>query len=190
MFDEMLHWMYRKYLEFPYRQLLAPGLFLLVVIMLLFSPAVFAQEHKDKIWLDMTITSWHERDYYVLDGQRYKFNDQNFGLGLAWEFQKNMELKGGFANNSYDDLSLYVGLNFKMDLLDHPDWFIQPGIFAGLATGYDEPPEDLGVITPMGMLTLTGGYKKIRATAGYVPTDLLDSNRTSFAVFQVSYLLP
>lgn len=189
MFDEMLHWMYRKYLEFPYRQLLAPGLFLLVVIMLLFSPAVFAEEQENNLWLDFNVASWHENDTYFVNGQEREYNEWNPGVGLSYEFHDNAEFRGGLAENSFEDLSFYAGVNLKFDIIDHPDWFIQPGIFGGLATGYDKPPQNLNNITPMGLLTLTAGYDRFRVNLAYLPSDLFDSHRTEFALLQVSYMI-
>ena len=60
---------------------------------------------------------------------------------------------GSVFDNSYGNLSIYGAGNLKYPILDTPDLFrIEPGIAFGLASGYNDTPNDrwtIGGVLPM-----------------------------------------
>lgn len=90
-------------------------------------------------WLDVNLASNHSIDYYMKNGQRHNFNEDNFGLGITKELSQSFDFKTGFFKNSFNNQSLYIGGNLK-HTQKIGQWFIEPGVTLGVATGYQDTP--------------------------------------------------
>lgn len=95
-------------------------------------------------WLDMTIASIHDRDYWQDGDTREDFNEKHFGIGIVHGLKDYLDVSMGFVRkNSYDKFSVYAFGNIKYPITVLPEVFrIEPAIALGLASGYGNTPEE------------------------------------------------
>lgn len=135
----------------------------LILIIGLVSTNVYADTY-----IDINGFSKHSLDHYVYNGKKTKFNSNNFGLGITTSLNKYLDFKYGGYYNSYYKTSLYTGLNIKMDISVGP-FIVAPGLFGGVATGYDNTPVGAGMVQPFVIPNFTVRYKDVGVTIGYIP---------------------
>jgi hypothetical protein len=99
-------------------------------------------------------TSYHTDRELIAD-----VNEFNPGLGCRLEVTDAVSVEGGFYRNSYA-----VHTNYAVVDWTHSSGL---GVYAGLATGYDEPITLDNGLTPLAGLVYQGKYATFRATPSY-----------------------
>ena len=81
-------------------------------------------------WLVIPVTSWHEVDK--------KYNENNWGLGIEYQFNSNWSIIGGGYENSIDATTLYVGGVYSPSFLQYnlQQIHIKSGVMLGVFSGY------------------------------------------------------
>ena len=137
--------------------------------------------------IDINGLSQHSESRYVENGISRKYNETNRGLGATvewlewrglrkrWEWARwiddwgiDADVKFGFFDNSYKEISFYAGPFLHKDLAGG-DWKFAPGVGLLLTTGYDETPEDAPPIFPLAVLGLELGHRAVKLNLGFVP---------------------
>ena len=145
------------------------GLFLLTL-----SVNVIAGTH-----LIITLTSKHGEDTYTsTDGVETEYNNKNFGLGVAYDINNNVQARAGFYDNSYYKTSLYAGGSLHTDIRKT----FAIGVQVAFVTGYD----DLGIdkydqkllLIPLPFVKF--GYKHMGFEIGYMPNLIKDTPLFTF----------
>jgi hypothetical protein len=100
------------------------------------------------------VASYHTDRELIAD-----VNETNPGIGCRFRMTDAVSVEGGFYDNSYGVNTTYAVMDWA-----HP---IGLGVYAGLATGYDEPVTFDNGITPLAGLVFHGEYATFRATPSY-----------------------
>lgn len=100
------------------------------------------------------VTSYHTDRELIAD-----VNEVNPGLGCRFGLSDAVSIEGGFYKNSYAIHTNYAVIDWT-----HASGF---GIYAGLATGYDEPITFDNGITPLAGFVYHGENVTLRATPSY-----------------------
>ena len=132
-------------------------------------PTVSSAMDKGNWGLDLNLASRHSRDNYGTGA----YNEDNFGLGVAYAWRNDWDLKLGFFDNSYDKTSVYAGAIWHKDFY-RGNWTIAPGVGLLLVTGYENTPEDAPVVAPLLLPAVSIGHRAMRANIGYVPFGKVD----------------
>jgi len=121
-------------------------------IILLLSMLAFnvIADPNDKIYLDVHLASLHTKSNFVVDGEQYNLNQKNFGLGITFPVYSNRTGKAdanasyrfGFYKNSYNDISMYGGIDLHTKYTNG----FGTGAILGLVNGYKNSPtkQDFG----------------------------------------------
>ncbi len=142
--------------------------------------------------LDLNGLSRHSESRYVEDGVSREYNETNLGLGASIEWREwrdlvrrsawarwiddagiDADLKFGFFDNSYDDISFYAGSFLHRDL-GSGNWRLAPGIAVLLMSGYDDTPEDAPTVFPIAVFGLEVGHRAVKLNIGYAPWGEVD----------------
>ena len=126
-------------------------------------------------WLDVHLASYHfNRDGYYQDGEQHDWNEKNFGLGVTYQYHENVQLMGGFFDNSYHTHSNYAAINFHANY-NIKSLIIKPGVLIGGVTGYEDTPMNenswVRTVTPMAGPNLSIGTKKLLLNIGLIPIE-------------------
>lgn len=133
-----------------------------------------AERASNRWWLDVNLTSRHSRDTYWYQGREQRYNANNFGLGLSYDWTDWCDFKAGWFNNSYHKTSLYAVVHPQYDLWRSPHHLLALGAGVGAVTGYEHTVENLPAVSPIGILTLViSDVQHWRATVGYLPFRLV-----------------
>jgi hypothetical protein len=118
----------------------------------------------------------HVASYHTDRGLIADVNETNPGLGCRFRMNDAVSVEGGFYKNSYALHTNYAVI----------DWTHSSGlgVYAGLATGYDEPVTLDNGLTPLAGLVFHIDYVTLRATPSYNPT-----TETLGAVFALSLVI-
>jgi len=139
-------------------------------LLLLLSGSAVAMKQGD--WgLDLNLASRHSEDKY--DNGTESYNEQNHGLGIAYGWRDDWDLKAGFFENSYEHTSAYAGAFWHRDFY-WGDWTVAPGVGLLLVTGYDNSPQNAPVVAPMLLPAVSFGHRALRANIGWVPFGEVD----------------
>ena len=138
---------------------------LAIIAALAASPAVAC----DNVLLH--VSSYHTDRDLIAD-----VNETNPGLGCRFRMNDAVSVEGGFYDNSYALHTTYAVI----------DWTHSSGlgVYAGLATGYDEPVTFDNGLTPLAGFVYHNDTVTIRATPSYNPT-----TETVGAVFSLSLVI-
>ena len=112
-------------------------------------------------------------------GTNDKFNENNPGLGILAEKDGKFLTAGGYKN-SFSDPSFYVGGGLKKRY-GNKHAYIEPGILAGLVTGYEDP------LTPMVLPMITAGLYDFGALNLMYAPEVKDKNP---ATLMLNYSIP
>ncbi|MGH1537140.1 MAG: hypothetical protein ACRBDX_03700 [Gammaproteobacteria bacterium] len=137
--------------------------FLIIGIILFF---VYNAAAAEKLELELHLTSYHLDD----DG----YEEDNYGLGVAYYFKECWSATGGFFNNSYDDISIYVGVAYSYDLCVSDKFVCSLGALGGLVTGYEDNIDHAGDLYPIILPELKLGYQQYFLKSRFIP-DLGDN---------------
>ncbi len=142
-------------------------------------------------WLDGNLASWHSRSSYFWKGEVRHYNQTNLGLGLSYDLNDWSDLKFGWFDNSYGKTSVYGAIHGRYDFIRGSHWMIAPGCGIGVVTGYHHTPDDLPVVSPLLIPTLTlGDEERWRILIGYLPFHLLlGKDHADVATLQVGWKL-
>jgi len=149
---------------------------LLAVFIMVFSTHVYAIEG----WMNLHLGSNHLQPDYVQDGKLHDYNEKNFGIGLAIPVSSKLDVVSGFYENSYNNTSVYAGVNYHTA----DNYGFSVGVNSGLATGYDGTPYTKDKVVFMVVPHLTYAVKNIRTEVGIVPSTGVN-NRTPVMTFTV-----
>jgi hypothetical protein len=160
------------------------GLLLASAMVLAAAPAAAAT------YLDINLTSVHQRRGWKKQGRLVTFNDRNFGIGLTHEFRRSFEVKAGFYQNSYYRTSGYALANFVYHQHLGPVT-LAPGIGIGLVSGYRGTACDYthghSDVEPALFPNLSLGTSAARLNIGAIPRVKGDLN---VLTFQLEVRLP
>ena len=134
-----------------------------ILVMIMFSANVCADTY-----IDINGFSKHSQDTYNYQGTTFKFNSQNYGVGITHTINKNVDFKAGLYHNSYHKVSGYSAANVNIDFAIK-DVTVTPGIMVGVATGYNDTPMHSGMLQFMLIPNIGINYKKIGVNFGYIP---------------------
>lgn len=118
------------------------------------------QDSKMDWYLDINGISRHEKDPDEVMGQSAaekignKWNERNYGIGVTAKDGNTFYTAGGYKNSLYEP-SFYAGAGLSKRFGN--DFYIEPGVMAGLVTGYENP------VTPFVMPQLSVGLKDFGA---------------------------
>lgn len=114
-------------------------------------------------YLDVHLVSKHSQSYYYDNaGKPQQFNEQNLGIGLAYQFSPSWRVGGGFYDNSYHKTSAYLGVEGNVQLYK----YMWAGVAVAAVTGYQGTPTQTPLIfLPM----ITVGNERVRAKIGIAP---------------------
>lgn len=129
----------------------------------------------ENLELELHLTSYHTDD----DG----YEEDNYGLGLAYYFKERWGVSGGGFNNSYDDTSLYLGLVYSYDLCASNEFDCTIGAIGGVVTGYEDHVSRASDVWPIVLPELKLGYKQYFMKSRFFPD--LGSNASSALTFSL-----
>ena len=127
-------------------------------------------------WIDIHLTTKHENKYYVIDKEAKEYNANNGGIGLTYDLNSTMSVKGGFYNNSY-----YINSNYvSIDLHTNYKHF-NVGADIGMVTGYRGIIDD-NYATPLLLPNLTAKNKYAKIQLGYIPAFLAPNDTAIYTL--------
>lgn len=128
---------------------------------------VVADAHsvQGQYWGEYHVGSNHsEPGYRDRDGY-HEFNENNTGGGLSYEVSNNFEVGAGFFKNSYNNRSVYGGIDFHTSRTR----YLSVGVALGPITGYQNTPQATHwMILP----NIVFGTGRVRTKIGYIPGDV------------------
>jgi hypothetical protein len=95
-----------------------------------------------------------------------QYNEQNFGLGLAYKVNKTFDLMAGFYDNSFNVQSTYVGVN-----IGHTFGHFTPGIMIGGINGYTFDGLEESEFGPALLPNVSFDADRFQINVGYIPAD-------------------
>jgi len=103
-------------------------------------------------------------------GELEQYNETNPGLGLSYQFNNNLEVRGGGYKNSHNANSFYLG----GAAYTSSRRLLSIGAAAGVVTGYDglilNPDFEYKKVQPFAMPTVYINTKRVRTEIGYLPS--------------------
>lgn len=123
--------------------------------------------HAGISWVDLHVGSLHTKNTVEDDlGTVYDLNPINIGIGLTYtpDNKDASDVRFGGYLNSYEDLSVYVGLNPHTSY--DKDWAV--GVVIGLVTGYENAPDTNADIMAMFVPHVTYLFDNYRAEVSFV----------------------
>jgi hypothetical protein len=142
-------------------------------------------------YLDVNLTSIHQRQGWKEQGRLVAFNDRNFGVGLTHEVRRSLEVKVGFYQNSFYKTSGYVLANFiyhqRLGAVT-----VAPAFGVGLISGYRgtsccDVTDGRSDVEPAVFPNLSLGIAAARLNIGTIPR--LKGDMDVFT-FQFEFKLP
>lgn len=106
-----------------------------------------------------------------------EWNEDNFGVGVTAKDANKFYTLGGY-NNSLGEPSYYAGGGYQRRFGN--DFYIEPGLLAGVVTGYEDP------VTPMLIPKLGLGIKDV----GQLNLSYLPSFRDNPSVWTANLSIP
>lgn len=118
------------------------------------------------IWQDASADEivMHVGSKHITDVD-YNFNETNSGFGYRHDITGSLSAGGGIYDNSYNNTSVYAGI----DLHTSRDKRMGVGIQAGIVTGYEDTPQGAGVVTAFALPYIRAGHGRVFAEVGYLP---------------------
>ncbi len=143
----------------------------IIILILLFVCGAAVAENLE---VELHLTSYHFDD----DG----YEEDNYGLGLSYYFKQRWSVTGGGFNNSYDDVSFYVGVAYGYDLCPSNVFACTIGAIGGIVTGYGDNIDNAGELWPIILPEFRLGYQDYFIKSRFIP----DVGENSSAVFTFS----
>ena len=149
----------------------------------LFCSAVVAD---DNLLLDVNGYSWHSRDIYTSGGMSREYNSMNTGLGLTKQVSNHVDVSAGVYENSYYKTSVYGCANFHLNF-GGGALIVRPGVSVGIVTGYDNTPDNTGVVRPIVLPSLVASFNDFGVRFGFVPPFPRSGGGSTVAVVTVQF---
>lgn len=113
------------------------------------------------------------------------FNTENFGVGFNYPIKQSERFSAsvGVFDNSYDELSFYLGVTFQHDFCSSDTWICALGVIGGVITGYEDDVEGASSVQPVALPQFKLGYKSFTATTRFIPD--LGENAENVLTFSV-----
>lgn len=155
----------------------------LALILILFVSTAHASNiivnREGAVYLDVSLTSYHFDRSPEYKGVSFRHNEDNFGLGVSYQLNEDIELKLGYFENSHYKTSVYALVNKTLWNLNSSNshWDVRAGLAAGLVSGYEgtkgENELSFGVAQPMILPNVVIGYKRVQSLIGLVPSVIM-----------------
>ena len=117
-------------------------------------------------WMNIHLASSHVQPAYYDKGKPHPYNKHNFGIGLAMPISTKLDAITGFYDNSYNETSIYAGVNYHTA----NKYGLSAGINLGLVSGYEDTPSTDYKIMIMLVPHITYAVKNFRAEFGLIPS--------------------
>ena len=117
-------------------------------------------------WMNVHLASSHIQPVYYDKGQPRIYNQNNFGIGLAIPVSEKLDAITGFYDNSYNETSIYAGVNYHTA----NKYGLSAGINLGLVSGYDDTPNTDYKVIVMLVPHITYAVKNLRTEFGFIPS--------------------
>jgi len=126
---------------------------------------IWQDAHSDvgQIWGEYHVGSVHSQSYwYDENHSRHEFNEDNTGGGISYEASNHVEFGAGFFRNSYNNTSVYAGIDLHSDAR-RP---LRIGISVAPITGYRDTPMNSDWMLLPNVVTKVGN---VRTKIGWIP---------------------
>lgn len=124
-----------------------------------------AHSRQGTTWGEYHVGSNHSEVGYTDRTGYHKFNENNTGGGISYEVSNNFEVGAGFFKNSYNNRSVYGGVDFHTSRAR----YLSVGVSLGPITGYKDTPQgNRWMVLP----NVVFGNDKVRTKIGYIPGDV------------------
>lgn len=147
-----------------------------LILLFCFSSNVFADTH-----LIITLTSKHsDKTYISTNNIETEYNDDNFGLGIAYDINNNIQARVGFYDNSYYNISVYAGGSLHTNI-NKP---FAIGIQAGLVHGYkgSYKNDNITKLMFMALPFIQLRYENVALEVGYIPKQVSEVSLATLSV--------
>ncbi len=154
---------------------------LCIILIITLGVPLMLRAEEGSILADIHTTAWHSRDGYGKNEEK-KYNQNNLGVGLRYNFSNNFQLGGGYFKNSFDRDSFYAAIGAHYDFRSRTGLFLTPSLELGGATGYDDTPIDMD-LAPLVVPSVTFGYRRTGFKVSFIPeTTATESNILAFSL--------
>ena len=135
-----------------------------LVMLVIIGIALWVQDaHSQEIWGEYHMGSRHSELYWYDDkGERHEFNETNTGGGVSFGVHPNLEIGVGFFRNSYNNTSVYAGVDIHTDSRKP----LRVGVSVAPITGYKDTPQDTHFMVLPNVVMRAG---QIRTKVGIMP---------------------
>ena len=144
---------------------------LLLVSLLFFCGNAVAEN----LELELHLTSYHFDD----DG----YEEDNYGLGISYNFRESWSVTGGVFNNSYDHTSVYAGIAYRYNLCVSEEFVCSVGAIGGVVTGYEGYIDHAGEVWPIILPEFRLGYQQYFIKSRFFPD--VGDNASAVITFSV-----